>query len=175
MKPHEKHRHAAPKEVKVSVITVSTSRYQEARSGRKSSGDVSGETASRMVEDAGYKIVSQKLVDDDIRMIRLELLKSIYEEGADAVLLTGGTGISSRDVTIESVKPLFNKELDGFGDIFRNISYSKIGPPAHLSRAVAGVIDKRIVYCLPGSPQAVETALTIILPELPHTLYICRT
>ncbi|MEE9585787.1 MAG: MogA/MoaB family molybdenum cofactor biosynthesis protein [Nitrososphaerales archaeon] len=173
MKPHEEHRQAAPHEVKISIITVSTSKYQDAQSG-KDVDDVSGETARNMVEKAGYRLVSKKLIDDNIEMIRLTVFKSIYEEGADAVILTGGTGISSRDVTIESLRPLFEKELDGFGDIFRSVSYRQIGSPAHLSRAAAGVIDRRIVYCLPGSPNAVETALDLILPELPHAIYMAQ-
>jgi len=137
--------------------------------------DPSGSKARQMVEEAGYKVVLTRLVDDDVGMIRLELLKSIYEEGADAVILTGGTGVTGRDVTVESVKPLLEKELEGFGEIFRSVSYSQIGSPAHLTRALAGVIDRRIVYCLPGSPAAVETALKIVLPELSHVVYMARS
>lgn len=173
MKPHEEHRKAAPQEVKVGIITVSTSKYQDAEGGRQIE-DTSGDTVKRLVEEAGYKVVSKKLVDDDREMIRLELSRSIYEEGADAIILTGGTGISGRDITIEALRPLFDKEMNGFGDVFRNVSYHQIGAPAHLSRAAAGVVDRRVVYCLPGSPNAVETALEIILPELPHAAHMAR-
>jgi len=174
LKPHEKHRCAAPKTVKISIITVSTSRYRAVKMGDDAS-DTSGSKAKRMVEEAGHIVVSKKIVDDDIGMIRLELLKSIYEEGAEAVILTGGTGVTGRDVTVEAVRPLLDRELEGFGDIFRSVSYSQIGSPAHLTRAVAGVVDRRIVYCVPGSPGAVETALSIILPELPHAVYMARS
>ena len=173
MKPYEEHRHAAPREVKVGIITVSTSKHQDAQSG-KAVEDVSGDIVKKMVEKAGYTLVSKKLADDTVEMIRLTLFKSIYGEGADAVILTGGTGITSRDVTVEAIRPLFEKELEGFGEIFRTISYSQIGSPAHLSRATAGVIDRRIVYCLPGSPNAIELALDIILPELPHAVHMAQ-
>lgn len=171
--PHEKHRAAASKDVKISVITVSTSRYRELVS-QGSTKDESGEKAKQMAQAAGYKVTSTKIVDDDIGMIRLELMKSLYEEKADAVIFTGGTGLSPRDVTVEAVKPLFDKELDGFGDVFRRISYDQIGSPAFLSRSTAGTITGKIVFCLPGSPKAVETALSLILPELPHAVSIAK-
>lgn len=173
MKSYEIHRKSSLKEIKVSIITVSTSRYLKSKS-KKDIKDISGETIRKLVNRSDYEIVSKKIVDDNIEMIRMETLRSIYSENADVVIISGGTGISIRDVTIESIKPLFDKELDGFGDIFHNISFEKIGPPAHLSRCIAGIISKHLVYCLPGSPQAVETALKIILPEIPHAIYICR-
>lgn len=174
MKPHEEHRHAASKDIRVAIITVSSSKYREARDGQNVE-DVSGETIRRLSEQAGYTIVSQEMIDDDPSMIRLTVLKNLYEAAADAAILTGGTGITSRDITVETLRPLFDKELDGFGNIFRNLSYRQIGSPAHLSRAAAGVINRRIIYCLPGSPNAVETALEIILPELPHAVHMARS
>lgn len=173
MKSYEEHRHAAPNDVKVSIITVSSSKYQEINNGEKAD-DKSGKIISEMVKKAGYQIVSQKIINDDIKMIRLTLFKDIYTKNADVVILTGGTGISHRDVTIESIRPLFDKELEGFGEIFRNISFQQVGSPAHLSRATAGVISNRLVYCLPGSPNAMEPALKIILPELPHALSMAK-
>ncbi len=173
MKPYQEHQKAAPHDVKIGIITVSTSKYIEAQK-EKEVDDKSGALIRKMVEKTGSQIVSQKLIDDNMEMIRLTLLKSIYDEGAEAVIITGGTGISPRDVTIESVRPLFDKELEGFGEVFRNISFHQIGSPAQLSRATAGVIDNRIVYCVPGSPNAVEPALEIILPELPHAVSMAR-
>ena len=173
MKPYQEHQKAASHEVKISIITVSTSKYIEAQK-EKEVDDKSGALIRKMVEKTGYQIVSQKLIDDHIEMIRLTLLKSMYDEGAEAVIITGGTGISPRDITIESIRPLFDKELEGFGEVFRNISFHQIGSPAQLSRATAGVIDSRIVYCIPGSPNAVEPALEIILPELPHAVSMAR-
>lgn len=173
MKTHEKHRHEASQDVNVGIITVSTSKFQLAASG-KDANDLSGEIIKKRVEDAKYRIISQKLIDDNISMIRSTLLNFIYEKKVDSIIITGGTGISSRDITIESVRPLFNKELDGFGEIFRYLSYNSIGSSAHLSRAVAGVIGNCVVYCVPGSPNAVDTALDIILPELPHAVHMVK-
>ena len=116
--------------------------------------------------------MSEKLVEDDSKLIRGELLNTIYENHVDAVILMGGTGLATQDVSVETVRPLFDKEMEGFGEIFRSVSYQKIGNAAYLTRATAGTIGGRAVYCLPGSPAAVETALTIILPELPHVVYI---
>jgi molybdenum cofactor biosynthesis protein B len=174
MKTHEKHRKDSSQNVRVSIFTVSSSKFQEANFGRDPN-DLSGEKIKKMVENVKYKIVSSKILDDNIQMIRVNVLKSIYEDKSDAILITGGTGISSRDITIESVRPLFNKELYGFGEIFRYLSYKSIGSAAHLSRAVAGVINDCIVYCLPGSPDAVDTALEIVIPELPHVIHMLKS
>ncbi len=171
--PHEKHREAAPRKLSVSLITVSTSRYRELSTGRPV-GDESGEIAKQMVQASGAAITSSKIVDDDVGMIRLELVKSLYEEKADVVILMGGTGLSPRDVTVEAVRPLLDKELEGFGDVFRRASYDQVGSAAFLSRATAGSVGGRLVFCLPGSPRAVETALNLILPELPHAAYIAK-
>jgi len=171
--PHEKHRDAAPKALRISVITVSTSRFQEQqRSG--SAKDESGDKARQMIQASGYTLASSKIVDDDVGMIRLGLLKSLYEEKADVVVVTGGTGLAPRDVTVEAVGPLLDKELEGFGDIFRKVSYDQVGSAALLSRATAGSTGGKLVFCLPGSPRAVETALNLILPELPHGVHIAR-
>ena len=111
-------------------------------------------------------------MDDDSKMIRLHLLRSIYETDSDAVILIGGSGLAERDVTIESVKPLFEKEIEGFGETLRILSYRKIGSAAILTRATAGTISGKVVFCLPGSPDAVRTAMQFVLPELPHAVYI---
>jgi molybdenum cofactor biosynthesis protein B len=174
LKPYEEHRRAAPKEIKVSIVTVSTSKSREARGG-KDVDDLSGKTIRRLVEFAGHTVVSQQLIDDDPQKIRFTVLKNLYEDAADTAILTGGTGITRRDVTIEALRSLFDKELYGFGDVFRNLSYQLIGSPAYLSRATAGIIDHRIIYCLPGSPDAVETAMKIIIYELPHAVLMAHS
>ncbi|MCP8309819.1 MAG: MogA/MoaB family molybdenum cofactor biosynthesis protein [archaeon] len=169
-KTYEEHRRLAPKSVNVTVITVSSSRYEKASQGIPVD-DESGSKAVSMVRASGHKIVSRKLVSDDEEMIRLEVLRSLYDEDADAVILTGGTGLAKRDVTFESIMPLLDKEIEGFGEIFRAVSYQKIGPPSYLSRALAGTLNGKLIFCLPGSPQAVELALNLILPELSHIVY----
>jgi len=163
----------APKSVNITIITVSTSRYEKATQGI-AVDDLSGSKAVKMIKESGHKIISRKLVNDDKEMIRLEVLRSLYDEDADLVILLGGTGLAKRDVTIESIMPLLDKEMGGFGEIFRAVSHQKIGTPAYLSRALAGTLNGKMVFCLPGSPQAVELALNLILPELSHFAYIIQ-
>lgn len=170
MASYEEHRKAAPKSVKVSVIVVSTSKYEKASRGEVVD-DVSGAKATALILERGYHLLSRKLVSDEVEMIRLELLRSLYDEGADVVILTGGSGLAKKDVTVEAVKPLVEKEIEGFGELFRVASYQKIGAPSFLTRALAGTISGKLVFCLPGSPQAVEMALGVLLPELSHAVY----
>ncbi|MEM2955305.1 MAG: MogA/MoaB family molybdenum cofactor biosynthesis protein [Nitrososphaerales archaeon] len=172
-KAYEEHKKLAPKSINVSVITVSSSRYEKASQGIAVE-DESGLKAVEMVKESGHKIVSRKLINDDEEMIKLEVLRSLYDEDADAVILTGGTGLAKRDVTYESIKPLLDKEIVGFGELFRTLSYQKIGSPAYLSRALAGTLNGKLIFCLPGSPNAVELALSLILPELSHMIYLVR-
>lgn len=174
MKPHEEHRSKGKKSVSVSIITVSTSRYEKMVK-KIPFEDESADTAAKMIEEAGYTLKNRKVIDDHKGLIRLELLKSIYEEGSDVVILTGGTGLSSRDVTVEAVRPLLDKELEGFSEIFRSESFKEVGSAAYLTRAVAGSADGRLVFCLPGSPDAVRLGLKLILQEIPHALYIVGT
>ncbi|MEM3531413.1 MAG: MogA/MoaB family molybdenum cofactor biosynthesis protein, partial [Nitrososphaerales archaeon] len=149
------------------------SRYEKASQGIPID-DESGSKAIEMIKESGHNIVSRKLVSDDKEMIRLEVLRSLYDEDADVVILTGGTGLAKKDVTYESIKPLLDKEISGFGELFRGISYQKIGSPSYLSRALAGTLNGKLIFCLPGSPNAVETALSLILPELSHMIYLIR-
>jgi molybdenum cofactor biosynthesis protein B len=174
MKPHEEHRKKSSTEIKIGIITISSSKYEDSQTGKEIE-DISGDIIRKKVQKLDYSIVSNSLISDNMEQIRQTILSNINEKNIDALIITGGTGLSSRDVTIESVRPLFDKEMDGFGEIFRNLSYLEIGSPAHLSRATAGVIDSRVVYCLPGSPNAVETALKIILDELPHTIKMAKS
>ena len=93
----------------------------------------------------------------------------------DTIIITGGTGLANRDVTVESTTPMMEKEIPGFGELFRRISYERIGPAAMMSRASAGSMKGRILFCLPGSPDAVQTAMEhLILPELGHMLRVIR-
>jgi molybdenum cofactor biosynthesis protein B len=159
--------------VNVTVITVSTSRYGKASQGI-AIDDESGSKIIEMIKASNHKIVSRKLISDDEEMIRLEVLRSLYDEGSDVVILTGGTGLAKIDVTFESIMPLLDKQIEGFGELFRALSYQKIGSPSCLSRALAGILSGKLIFCLPGSPQAVELALGLILPELSHIVYHAR-
>ncbi len=102
-------------------------------------------------------------------------MKSLYEDGNDVVIFMGGTGLSPRDLTIEAVSPLLDKHLDGFGEIFRKLSYDSIGSPALMSRSIAGTMENKAVFCLPGSPDATKVGVELALKELPHMIYIASS
>lgn len=156
------------------MLTVSSSRYALTSQGQAVT-DESADLAVNRLRGAGHQVVSKRIVDDNLEMIRAEVLRAVDEADVDAVLLAGGTGLAKRDVTIEAVRPLLDKELEGFGELLRMLSYQRLGAPALLTRAFAGTIRGHLVFCLPGSPDAVGTALDLILPELPHAVSIARS
>ncbi|RPJ17711.1 MAG: MogA/MoaB family molybdenum cofactor biosynthesis protein [Desulfobacteraceae bacterium] len=155
------HKKDAPKSVKVGVISVSSTRTE--------ANDESGAWIKKLVIKEGHKVVFYQIVPDDVYYITETLRRAIYEQAPQVLLLTGGTGISSKDVTIEAVRPLFEKELTSFGSIFSQLSFEEIDSAALLSRATAGVIGKTIVFCMPGSLNACKLACkALIFPELGH-------
>ncbi|MEM3793552.1 MAG: MogA/MoaB family molybdenum cofactor biosynthesis protein [Candidatus Bathyarchaeia archaeon] len=148
--------------MKFAVITCSTSRS-------KGSGepDVSGETIVGLMEGKGHKLTMRAIVPDDESAILEAVLEALKE--ADVVIITGGTGIGRGDVTIEAVSKLFEKDLPGFGELFRHLSFERIGSPALLTRAAAGIRGESVIFCLPGSPEAVKLAMeNLIIPEAAH-------
>jgi len=171
---HEEHEKLGPSKVNFFIVTVSTSRYERLRAGEQYTDD-SGDLAVGIVTSRGHVVVGRMLVNDDEGMIRHTVDSLTHRVDVDVVVLIGGTGLAKGDVTIESVKPLFTKEIEGFGELFRFISYQRIGPAAMLSRATAGTVNGKLVICLPGSPDAVETGLNLILNQVPHILHIART
>lgn len=165
----EEHRRGAPSELRYSVFVVSTSRYVN-----KGKEDVTGQLASEIIEGAGNIVVRKEIIPDDIEIIRKALLKA--SEDSDVILFCGGTGVSRSDVTPEALRPMFSKELPGFGEVFRWLSYSQVGSSAIASRASAGVCLNALVFLLPGSPDAVKLALErIIIPEAPHLIAVLRS
>lgn len=123
----------------------------------------------RFIEHS-HEVISYHIVRDDPEEIRNHL-HAVLDKQLDVLIFSGGTGISSRDQTPEVVSPFFERDLQGFGELFRMLSYEEIGPAAFLSRATAGIIGRTAVFCLPGSPAAVRLALDqLLLPELPHLL-----
>ncbi len=157
--PHE-HRSSAP--VTVSTYLVTCSDTRDAKT------DESGALMKTLVERAGHSVAGQTVIRDDAGAIRQELERAA-SLGARAVLISGGTGVSRRDVTVETVTALFEKHLDGFGELFRRLSFDDIGSAAMLTRAVAGTVKGSVVFAMPGSPRAVKLALErLILPELGH-------
>jgi molybdenum cofactor biosynthesis protein B len=160
----QEHKSEAPKSVNCMVITVSDTRNQET--------DKSGRLMMEMLEGAGHKIVDYYIVKDEINPIQAEILKGCEREDIDVILTNGGTGIAKRDVTIETVKGLLEKEIVGFGELFRVLSYHEdIGSAAILSRAIAGVVKDKAIFSTPGSTGAVRLAMDkLILPELGHVV-----
>jgi molybdenum cofactor biosynthesis protein B len=122
-----------------------------------------------LLADAGHKVASRVLISDSRRQLARQIRKAAGSRNVDSVIICGGTGIARRDVTIEVVESLLDKTIPGFGEIFRRLSYDKIGSAAALSRALAGVLDGKVIFCLPGSSDAVQLAMTkLILPEICH-------
>jgi molybdenum cofactor biosynthesis protein B len=163
------HRALAPAKLRIGVIVISDFRASAAKRGLDL--DQSGKLIQREAEKRGHE-TSRVIVPDSRAQIRKSLRRLLRE--ADAVILTGGTGITKRDVTVETVEPMFDKSLPGFGEILRRIGYEKVGTPALLTRAVAGIIDQKPVFCLPGAPNAVKVAMRLILPDLPHLVKHAR-
>jgi len=170
----KKHKAEAPKKLNFALIVCSSSRYEEMKAG-KTVEDPSGELIAKLVEDGGHKVIYKTIIPDNSAMIRIELKKLVSDREVDVVIFCGGTGISPSDVTIETVTPLLEKTLPGFGEIFRWLSYQEIGSAAMLSRALAGTVEGKAVFCIPGSPQAVRLCIEkLILPEAPHIVKHAR-
>jgi molybdenum cofactor biosynthesis protein B len=134
--------------VRIAVMTVSDT--------RDASNDTSGDTLAKRIEGAGHILAARTLLKDDVEHIRTQLQKWIDDPQIDAVITTGGTGLTGRDVTVEAMKPLFEKEIDGFSVVFHQISYEKIGTSTLQSRACAGVAKGTYLFALPGSTGAVK-------------------
>ncbi len=132
--------------------------------------DESGAFLEKALVAAGHQVVAHLIVPNDSSRIKAAALDAA--QGADIVIITGGTGISHRDVTIETVAPMLTKQIQGFGELFRALSFQEIGSGAMLSRAIAGTIGQKIIFCTPGSIGAVKLAAEkLIIPELSHLIY----
>lgn len=146
------------------VITVSDTRGHI--------NDESGRLIIDALTEAGHKPLYYKIVIDDQPAITAELESALGQDGLKAVIINGGSGIGVRDVTVEAVTPFFNKSLPGFGELFRMLSFKEIGSASMLSRAAAGIADDKIIFVLPGSPDAVRLAMEkLIIPELGHLVH----
>jgi molybdenum cofactor biosynthesis protein B len=162
------HKATAPKQLKFVVFVCSTSRYQESQKDEKIT-DISGDMIEILLKNAGYIVLSKKIIPDDKRMIEEAVKSVLNSKELDAAIFCGGTGVAAKDLTIEIVQPFLEKILPGFGEIFRRLSYDKVGSAAVMSRAVAGVAKGKALFCIPGSPDAARLAVEmLILPEAPH-------
>ncbi|MFZ4452607.1 MogA/MoaB family molybdenum cofactor biosynthesis protein [Salibacterium aidingense] len=160
---HE-HKANGPQSVGCMIITVSDT--------RSLSDDKSGKLIRERLEEQGHKVAEYKIIEDDYERIQSLLRQAAQETEIEAVLMNGGTGIAKRDTTYEAVKDLLDKEIPGFGELFRHLSYTEdIGAAAILSRAIAGVYENKAVFSMPGSSGAVRLAMNqLILPELSHVI-----
>ena len=161
---HREHKEKALKTANCAVMTVSDSRTPET--------DAGGQLIIKYLRDQFHPVVSYQTVKDDPQEIRRALEALGVDEKIQLVILTGGTGLSRRDVTYETIEGLLDKQIMGFGELFRYLSYLEIGPAAMMSRATAGVYKGKVVISIPGSEDAVRLAMEkLILPELGHLVW----
>ena len=141
--------------INIAIVTISDTRDLD--------NDKSGDVLAQRIENSGHNIIARKIVKDDFKQITQLFQSLINNEKIDVVISTGGTGLTGRDITPEVMKTLFEKSIDGFGEMFRWLSYSKIGTSALQSRALAGVTNGTYIFCLPGSPSACKDGWDDIL------------
>ncbi len=160
---HTEHQAAAPSSIRCFVLTVSDTRTEAT--------DTSGRAIRTLLEQAGHVVVDHALVRDDPDAVTAQVGHALADARVQAIVTTGGTGLTSRDGTFEAVDALLEKRLPGFGELFRMLSFADIGAAAMLSRATAGMARGTAVFVLPGSESAVRLAMThLILPELGHVV-----
>ncbi|HKV53071.1 MAG TPA: molybdenum cofactor biosynthesis protein B [Candidatus Binataceae bacterium] len=166
MAAQEHHHHGGHVHLKMAVITASDSRTAET--------DESGRLIKQMLEGAGHTVAHYEVLPDSPDRIRQALTENLAT--VDGFIFNGGTGIAPRDTTIEALRPMLSKELEGFGELFRMLSYNEVGSAAMLSRALGGISHGRIVFTLPGSPEACRLAMEkLVLPELGHMHHLLKS
>ncbi len=157
------HKAHAPQSIGCVVITCSDTRTPET--------DTSGYLIQRLLKDHGHAVVAYHLVKDEPSKIKVKIKSALANKKVQAIIINGGTGISRRDSTFEAVDAMLEKRLDGFGEVFRYLTYQEIGSPAIMSRATAGILKGRVLFSTPGSENAVRLAMEkLILPELGHVV-----
>jgi molybdenum cofactor biosynthesis protein B len=162
---HKPHRTHDARHVSCAVITVSDTRTE--------ADDTSGARILALLDEAGHRVETYRILKDEPDLIR-QLIAAL-PVSVEAVILNGGTGLAPRDTTFEAIENLLDKQIGGFGELFRMLSYEEVGAAAMLSRAVAGVAGDRAVFSIPGSTKAVELAMTkLILPEIGHIVGLLR-
>jgi molybdenum cofactor biosynthesis protein B len=158
---YHEHKHLAVKSVKCAVITTSDSRTEKE--------DESGRLIRSKLADGGHEVTHYVIMKNDSTVIKEHVAGLILRDDIQAVITSGGTGMSKRDVTVDTIAPMLEKKLDGFGELFRQLTYQEIGAGSVLSRALAGVANGKVIICIPGSLGAAQLAMDkIIVPELGH-------
>lgn len=161
MSTHLEHKSAAPTSIGCAIITCSDTRTPET--------DISGQLIRKLLEGQGHSIIAYHVVKDEPYQIQLRVALGTVDPAVHAIIINGGTGIARRDSTFEAVDAMLEKRLDGFGQLFRMLTYQEIGSAAVMTRATAGVIKGRVLFSIPGSEHAVRLAMEkLILPELGH-------
>ena len=159
----QEHKSYAPASVRCFVLTVSDTRTEAT--------DTGGAAIRELLESAGHVVTGAAIVRDDPEAVTVTVARQLADAATQVIVTTGGTGITSRDGTFEAIDRLLEKRLTGFGELFRMLSFEQIGPAAMMSRAVAGTVNGKAIFVLPGLPNAVRLAMTkLILPELGHVV-----
>lgn len=158
---YQEHKHQAPKSVDCAVVIISGTRTEKT--------DESGKLIMQALKSSGHQVVSYSILKNDAALIGNKLNELLGEEKLQVIITSGGTGVSRLDITVEAVFSILEKKLDGFGELFRFLTYREIGTPSIMSRAMAGVARGKVIICLPGSVGAVKLAMEkIVLPEIGH-------
>ncbi len=161
---HKEHKDISPRTVNCAVLTISDSRTEAT--------DESGRFIIKALEGSGHRVTARGIIRNSADTIGNRLAELLADDAVEVIITSGGTGASHRDVTVETVNPILEKKLDGFGELFRYLTYQEIGTPSIMSRALGGIARGKVILCLPGSTAAARLALEkIILPELGHLVH----
>ncbi len=161
MLSHLEHKRQAPQSTNCAILVISDTRTEKT--------DESGQLLRQRLDESGHQVISHSLLKNDTAAIKEKLNELLSNTAVQVIIASGGTGLSHRDLTVETVSPILEKKLDGFGELFRFLSYQEIGSSSMMSRALAGVARGKVILCLPGSLGATRLALEkIILPEIGH-------
>ena len=161
---HQEHKHEAPKSVGCAVLIISDSRTEQT--------DESGKLLKEKLSQNGHRVLAYSILQNDSEAIRKKVSELLGQDGLQVIITSGGTGVSHRDVTVETISPILEKKLEGFGELFRSLSYQEIGAASIMSRAIAGVVGGKVIICIPGSLGAVKLAVErIILSEIGHMVW----
>ncbi len=158
---YQEHKHKEPKSVSCAVLTISDTRTEQ--------DDESGRLIRQKLSENGHRVMFYSILKDEADSIKKKIYELLEQDELQVIITSGGTGVSRRDITVETIYPILEKKLDGFGELFRLLTYQEIGTGSIMSRAIAGVAGGKVILCLPGSPEATNLAMDkIILPELGH-------
>jgi len=158
---YQEHKEKAPRSVSCAVVTISDSRTEQ--------DDESGKLIKQKLSENGHRVLAYAILKNDAEAIEKKIHELLGQEELQVIITSGGTGVGHRDITVEVISPILEKRLDGFGELFRFLTYREIGTPSIMSRAVGGVVGGKVILCLPGSLGAANLAMDrVILPEIGH-------